>query len=64
MARSTKKEQTETETEVQTDSPTPTSSSQEDQQPEIIDVALDESGGAPQPTPEVTVDDDGIIQIA
>ena len=59
MARSTKKESTETEIELQQESPT-----SEDSAPETIEVPVDETP-APEvkPVPEVTVDDDGVIQI-
>lgn len=65
MARSTKKESTEKEQEAPTVCPTPTSSQPEEAPPEIIEVPLDESAdGKAQSTPAVTVDDDGVIQIA
>ncbi len=62
MARSTKKE-TPAE-ELQTDSPTETPSPTEEQQVEVIDVAVDEAGESTTAMPEVTVDDNGIIQIS
>ena len=65
MARSTKKESTEKEQEAPTVCPTPTSSQPEEAQPKVIEVPLDENAdGNARPTPAVTVDDDGVIQIA